>query len=95
MPVTQSDKAARFKALHENARAFVIANAWDAGSARILANLGFAALATSSGAAAGILGKRDGQITREEALHKHGPWSRRPMFRSRPICRRASAMHPV
>ena len=68
MPVTQSDKAARFKALHENARAFVIANAWDAGSARILANLGFAALATSSGAAAGILGKRDGQITREEAL---------------------------
>ena len=68
MPMTQSDKADRFKALHENKRAFVIANAWDAGSARILASLGFAALATSSGAAAGVLGKRDGQITRDEAL---------------------------
>ena len=65
---TQSDKASRFRTLHESTRAFVIANAWDAGSARVLAKLGFAALATSSGASAGILGKRDGQVTREEAL---------------------------
>jgi 2-methylisocitrate lyase-like PEP mutase family enzyme len=61
-----SDKAERFRALHKSA--FVIANAWDAGSARILAGLGFQALATSSGACAGTLGRRDGQVTREEAL---------------------------
>lgn len=65
---SQSEKAARFVALHQAPGAFVIANPWDAGSARLLAGLGFAALATSSGASAGILGKRDGQVTREEAL---------------------------
>jgi 2-methylisocitrate lyase-like PEP mutase family enzyme len=46
----------------------VIPNPWDAGSARILAALGFQALATSSGASAGVLGKRDGKVTRDEAL---------------------------
>ena len=61
-----SDREEAFRALH--ARCFVIANAWDAGSARILAGLGFQALATSSGAHAGTLGKRDGMVTREEAL---------------------------
>jgi 2-methylisocitrate lyase-like PEP mutase family enzyme len=61
-----SDKARTFRALHE--RCFVIANAWDAGSARVLAGLGFQALATSSGAHAGTLGRRDGQVAREEAL---------------------------
>jgi 2-methylisocitrate lyase-like PEP mutase family enzyme len=60
------DKAEAFRDLHQ--RCFVIANAWDAGSARILAGLGFQALATSSGAHAGTLGRRDGQVTREEAL---------------------------
>jgi 2-methylisocitrate lyase-like PEP mutase family enzyme len=65
---TQSDKAARFRALHQGPRAFVIPNPWDAGSARILAALGFQALATSSGASAGTLGRRDGRVTREEAL---------------------------
>ena len=68
MTATQSDKAARFRALHHAPHAFVIANAWDAGSARILAGLGFHALATSSGASAGVLGRRDGQVTRDEAL---------------------------
>jgi 2-methylisocitrate lyase-like PEP mutase family enzyme len=63
---TQAEKAKRFRALHE--RSFVIANAWDAGSARVLAGLGFQALATSSGAHAGTLGRRDGHVTREEAL---------------------------
>jgi 2-methylisocitrate lyase-like PEP mutase family enzyme len=63
-----SEKAARFQALHKGPGAFVIANAWDAGSARMLAGLGFQALATSSGAHAGTLGRRDGQVTREEAL---------------------------
>jgi 2-methylisocitrate lyase-like PEP mutase family enzyme len=68
MSATQIEKAIRFKALHEGPRAFVIANAWDAGSARILAGLGFAALATSSGASAGVLGRCDGHVTRDEAL---------------------------
>jgi 2-methylisocitrate lyase-like PEP mutase family enzyme len=68
MAATQSDKAARFRALHEGPGAFVIPNPWDAGSARILAGLGFQALATSSGASAGTLGRRDGKVTRDEAL---------------------------
>jgi 2-methylisocitrate lyase-like PEP mutase family enzyme len=62
----QSEKAHSFRALHEET--FVIANAWDAGSARILTVLGFKALATSSGASAGVLGRLDGKVTREEAL---------------------------
>ena len=68
MTVSQADKAKKFRALHEAPGAFVIANPWDAGSARVLAGLGFQALATSSGAKAGVLGKRDGKVTREEAL---------------------------
>jgi 2-methylisocitrate lyase-like PEP mutase family enzyme len=67
MSTSQSDKAARFRALHQGP-AFLIANAWDAGSARILAGLGFQAIATSSGAQANTLGKRDGKVSREEAL---------------------------
>src|SRR5437899_5747872 len=65
---SQSDKAATLRALHQGPRAFVVANAWDAGSARALAALGFPALATSSGASAGVLGRRDGKVTRDEAL---------------------------
>ena len=68
MASSQSDKAKRFRALHEAPGAFVIPNPWDAGSARVLAALGFPALATSSGASAGILGRRDGKVSRQEAL---------------------------
>src|SRR5579871_5112264 len=68
MNVTQAEKALRFRALHERPGVFVLPNPWDAGSARILAGLGFEALATSSGASAGTLGKRDGNLTRSEAL---------------------------
>src|SRR5262247_737869 len=68
MTASQNDKAARFRALHEAPGYFVIPNPWDAGSARMLAALGFQALATSSGASAGILGRRDGAVTRDEAL---------------------------
>src|ERR1700757_1942253 len=68
MAVSQGDKGARFRALHAGPGAFVIPTPWDAGSARILAGLGFPALATSSGASAGVLGRRDGMVTREEAL---------------------------
>jgi len=67
-PPTIALKAARLRELHAAPGAFVIANAWDAGSARILESLGFAALATSSGAAAGVLARADGCITRDEAL---------------------------
>jgi 2-methylisocitrate lyase-like PEP mutase family enzyme len=65
---TQSDKAVRFRALHQGPGAFLIPNPWDAGSARILAGLGFQALATSSAASAGTLGRRDGRVSRDEAL---------------------------
>ena len=64
--MNQADKANRFRELHHSC--FVIGNAWDAGSARILAGLGFQALATSSGAHAGTLGRTDGRVTRDEAL---------------------------
>jgi 2-methylisocitrate lyase-like PEP mutase family enzyme len=68
MIVSQNEKAVRFRALHEGQGAFVIPNPWDVGSARILAGLGFQALATSSAASASALGRRDGDLTQEEAL---------------------------
>lgn len=68
MTVTQSDKANRFRALHQGSLPFVMPNPWDIGSARVLSTLGFQALATSSGASAAVLGRRDGGISRDEAL---------------------------
>jgi len=64
----QLDKGRRFHELHQKPGAFLIPNPWDAGSARVLAGLGFEALATSSGASAGVYGLRDGKITRDMAL---------------------------
>ena len=78
MSATQSEKAAKFRALHrlpatvgaaiEDAGpgAFIIPNPWDVGSARILAGMGFEALATTSSGFAYSLGKRDGATTRDE-----------------------------
>jgi 2-methylisocitrate lyase-like PEP mutase family enzyme len=68
MTISQAERAAAFVALHETSRTFIIANVWDAGSARIAAGLGFEALATSSGAAANSLGRLDGRVSRDEAL---------------------------
>src|SRR5262249_57046929 len=68
MAVTQLDKGISFRALHQGTRAFVIPNAWDAGSARVLTGLGFSAIATSSYATAGTYGTRDGRITRDQVL---------------------------
>jgi len=68
MSATQQERAARFRALHEGPDVFVIPNPWDVASSRILAGLGFQALATSSAAAACALGKRDGGLSRDEAL---------------------------
>jgi 2-methylisocitrate lyase-like PEP mutase family enzyme len=64
---SQVERAQRFRALHAKGT-FVIANCWDGGSAKILASLGFPALATSSGAAAGTLGRLDYGISLDEAL---------------------------
>jgi len=66
--MTQNEKALRFQEFHKRPGVLLLPNPWDAGSARILAGLGFEALATSSGAAAGTFGRRDGQLTRDEAL---------------------------
>jgi len=68
MSATQNEKAARFRSLHQGPGAFVIPNPWDVGSARILAGLGFQALATSSAASACALGRKDGELTRDDAL---------------------------
>lgn len=63
-----SDIGAAFRALHHRDKAFVIPNPWDVGSAKILAGLGFKALATTSSGFAAAIGKRDGATSRDEAL---------------------------
>jgi 2-methylisocitrate lyase-like PEP mutase family enzyme len=68
MASTQADKAHRFRSLHQQKAPLLIPNPWDIGSTRILAQFGFEALATSSAASAAALGRRDGSITRDEAL---------------------------
>jgi 2-methylisocitrate lyase-like PEP mutase family enzyme len=68
MPPTQYEKGERFRALHASPGTFVIPNPWDVGSARMLAGLGFHALATSSAASAVAVGLRDGALTRDQAL---------------------------
>jgi 2-methylisocitrate lyase-like PEP mutase family enzyme len=63
--LTQAEKAAVFRALHEG-EPFVIPNPWDAGSGRVLAGLGFKALATTSSGFAFTLGRKDGSVTLDE-----------------------------
>lgn len=59
---------ARFLSLHAGPRPLLIPNPWDAGSAKLLASLGFEALATTSSGIAATLGRLDGDVTRAEAL---------------------------
>lgn len=67
--MTRHDPGPAFRALHRPGQPFILANAWDVGSARLLAGLGAEALATSSAAHAFTLGKPDtGSISRDEAL---------------------------
>ena len=66
--VTQAEKGRAFRALHERAGAFIIPNPWDAGSARLLAHLGFEVLATTSMGYAFSIGKLDTTLSRDEAL---------------------------
>lgn len=67
--LNQQQKAERFQALHQGPL-FLMPNPWDAGSARLLAGFGFAALATTSAGLAFALGRRDGEgsVSRDEAL---------------------------
>src|SRR5271155_5088629 len=65
---TQIDKAERFLGLHHGEKPLLMPNAWDLGSAKILASLGFKALATTSSGFAATLGQLDGSITRDQAL---------------------------
>jgi 2-methylisocitrate lyase-like PEP mutase family enzyme len=68
MTPSQFEKGRHFQELHRRPEILLIANPWDAGSARLLAQAGYECLATSSAAAAARVGRRDGQLGREEAL---------------------------
>lgn len=65
---TQAEKGQAFRALHQREGAFIIPNPWDPGTARLLAHLGFEALATTSMGYAFSMAKRDGAVGREEML---------------------------
>jgi 2-methylisocitrate lyase-like PEP mutase family enzyme len=65
---TQADKAAAFRALHRPGDPLLLPNPWDLGSARVLATLGFSALATTSSGFAASVGRADGDVTRDEAI---------------------------
>jgi 2-methylisocitrate lyase-like PEP mutase family enzyme len=65
---TQAEKGRAFRALHERDRAFIIPNPWDVGTARLLAHLGFEALATTSMGAAFAAGQRDNTMGRERVI---------------------------
>jgi 2-methylisocitrate lyase-like PEP mutase family enzyme len=66
--ISQQDKGERFGELHHGGEPLLIPNPWDAGSAKLFAWLGFAALATTSSGFAATLGRLDGSVTRDEAL---------------------------
>jgi 2-methylisocitrate lyase-like PEP mutase family enzyme len=68
MATSQREKAAAFKKLHERAGCFVIPNPWDIGTARLLARLGFEALATTSAGLVFALGRREGTLSRDDVL---------------------------
>jgi 2-methylisocitrate lyase-like PEP mutase family enzyme len=75
MAIDQAEKARRFQALHQRPGAFIIPNPWDPGSARLLDQLGFEALATTSAGFAFSIGRPDGPgpTTRDEMLaHARG-----------------------
>jgi 2-methylisocitrate lyase-like PEP mutase family enzyme len=65
---TQAEKAASFRALHLRAGAFIIPNPWDVGTAKLLAALGFDALATTSLGLANTLGRADSAVSRAEVI---------------------------
>ena len=66
--VDRIEQAARFKALHEGPEPLLIPNAWDGGSAKLLASMGFKAIATTSSGFAASIGRLDGTAVDDEAL---------------------------
>src|SRR5258707_1347934 len=68
MTTPDADPAFRFLALHRPGQPLLLPNPWDLGSARLLASLEFEALATTSSGYAATLGRRDGSVTRAEAI---------------------------
>ena len=98
MALTQHEKAAAFRALHEG-EPFLIPNPWDAGSARVLAALGFQALASTSSGFAFTLGRLDGEATLDEVVAHAAALdaATRPARLGRPrerLRRRAGARRP-
>jgi 2-methylisocitrate lyase-like PEP mutase family enzyme len=75
MPPTQHEKGAAFRALHDG-EPFVIPNPWDAGSAKVLAGMGFRALASTSSGFAFTLGRPDGAATLDEVVEHAGALDR-------------------
>jgi 2-methylisocitrate lyase-like PEP mutase family enzyme len=75
MPPTQNEKGAAFRALHDG-DPFVIPNPWDAGSAKVLAGMGFKALASTSSGFAFTLGRPDGAATLDEVVEHAGALDR-------------------
>jgi 2-methylisocitrate lyase-like PEP mutase family enzyme len=69
---TQAEKGSAFRALHERESAFIIPNPWDVGTARLLAYLGFEALATTSAGYAFSVGQRDKTISRDRMMRHVG-----------------------
>lgn len=65
---SQAEKGKAFYELHRRAGAFVIPNPWDIGTARLLAHIGFEALATTSGGYAFTLGQQDGAVSRDQMM---------------------------
>ena len=68
--LSQFEKGRKFRSLHERSGAFIIPNPWDVGSARMLAYLGFEALATTSAGFAFSAGQKDNTVGRDPAM-KH------------------------
>lgn len=66
--VAAAERAASFLELHRPGEPLLLPNPWDAGSARVLASLGFTALATTSSGFAATFGRPDGNVSRDEAL---------------------------
>ncbi len=71
-PASGADLADRFLRLHRPGQPLLLPNPWDLGSARVLASLGFAALATTSSGFAATLGLPDGGVTRDQAIDHAG-----------------------
>ncbi|WP_413993728.1 isocitrate lyase/PEP mutase family protein [Labrys okinawensis] len=70
--MSQAQKAAAFADLHRRSELFLLPNAWDVGSAKLLSSLGFSAIATTSAGLAFSYGRKDGQMSREETLANAG-----------------------